>query len=590
MGKLSGLVRHRKFDWGEFIAFCCLCFVNLAAGSALEGSFSPIATGSNVDLTMTGKLDWVHWGLYTDSSITRKSGVSPAISDFSLLGTGVINVYQYSDNYNGYTWFDGSPTVEATNTTTGVWAYQAYPPTILGSGFQFTVPADTNWNQLQVFVGTFAARGLFKATLSDGTLAYSDNSLFNSANGPGGVYTLNYKASIPNQTLTVQWTLSQRAAGTNSVSGNVTLQAAALTATNANNPPFVTLTNPTNLAAFAAPANIAMAAVAEDFDGMVTNVVFYDGTNFLGQTAAGPYSFEWSNAPVGHYFLSAKAEDELGGSRVSPAVEIFVYGSGGSLSGSNALPSPTVDLTLEGTADWMHWGLTNTSVDRKAGVTPQLSTYSAIGTKPIQGYADNYTSFSWTDGMPTLLVTNTPTGVFITGLSNGFQLTLPADPIPRTARIYVGLYGAQASFEAYLSDLSAPPFTDSSLSNEFDNAYAVYNLAYASASPGQTLKVIYQSKTLYDFDFGNVTLQAATLEGGPVVPHGFAITNAVMLGRNFALSFNTRTGINYTVQFSDNLSGTNWSDLQTVPGDGALMSVTNLNVPTTQRYYRVLAQ
>lgn len=589
MEKICVVVRPRYLGRNVLILFCCLCFARPGAGGIVAGSFSPVAAGSNVDLTMAGKLDWVHWGLYTDTSISRKSGVTPAISDFSVMGTGVVEVYQYSDNYNGYSWFDGTPDSAVTNTTTGVWAYQAYPPTLAGAGFQFTVPADTNLNQLQVFVGTFAARGLFKATLSDGSLSYSDNSLFNSANGPGGVYTLNYKASLPNQTLTVQWTLAQRAAGTNSVTGNVTLQAAALTSTNAHNPPLVTLTNPTSLAAFSAPASVTLSATAEGFDGTVANVAFYEGTNFIGQTSTSPYSIEWGDAQAGHYFLAAKAEDELGSSRLSTPVEIFVYGSGGSLSGSNAVPPATADLTLEGTTDWIHWGLTNTSVDRKSGVAPELNTYSAIGTAPIQNYGDNYTSFSWTDGTP-ILATNTTTGVFVGGSKNGFQLDLPADPIPRTARIYVGLYGAQAAFEAYLSDLSAPPYTDSSLSNEFGNAYGVYTLTYASASPGQTLKVSYQSKALYDFDFGNVTLQAVTLQGGPEISTGFAITNAVMRGSDFALSFNTRTGVNYTVQYSENLSSSNWSNLQTVAGSGTLMSVTNSGVPATQRFYRVLAQ
>src|SRR5689334_9653358 len=140
---------------GALALALCFCVTKVAMGGVLQGSFSPIETGSNVDLTMTGALDWVHWGLYTDSSITRKSGVPQVIGDFSLLGTGVVNVYQYSDNYNGYTWFDGDPDLAVTNTTTGVWAYQAYPPTLNGSGFGFTVQADTNWNQLQVFVGTF---------------------------------------------------------------------------------------------------------------------------------------------------------------------------------------------------------------------------------------------------------------------------------------------------------------------------------------------------------------------------------------------------------------------------------------------------
>src|SRR5205823_11039370 len=93
----------------------------------------------------------------------------------------------------------------------------------------------------------------------------------------------------------------------------------------------------------------------------------------------------------------------------------------------------------------------------------------------------------------------------------GFQITVPADTNSRTLKVYVGLYGAQGNFQAWLSDFSGPAYTDIALSNVFDNAYGVYTLTYAAASSGQTLKVRYRPLSLFDQDFGNVTLQAATL-------------------------------------------------------------------------------
>src|SRR5260370_31867793 len=107
----------------------------LGAGT-LTGYGSAVTTGSNVDLTMAGKSDWIHWGLYTATSLNRKSGVASQISDFLVIGTGVVDVYQYSNNYNGYTWYDGWPTVSTTNTTNGVWAYQSDPANLTNGGFQ----------------------------------------------------------------------------------------------------------------------------------------------------------------------------------------------------------------------------------------------------------------------------------------------------------------------------------------------------------------------------------------------------------------------------------------------------------------------
>src|SRR5215472_14711976 len=224
-----------------------VCWLLLSCGicplpaALLTGSFSPIATGSNVDLTVAGKSDWIHWGFYTETSFNRKSGVTGLIPDFTTAGTGQVDLYQYSDNYNGYTWYDGWPLVSATNTTTGVWAYQAYPPTLTGAGFRLTLPATTNECTLQLFVGTFAARGKLVAKFSDGSAAqYSDTSLENASNGPGGVYNLTYQANSNGPDLIVEWTLSQRVASNSTA--NVTLQAAALTIAGADNPPFPVLT------------------------------------------------------------------------------------------------------------------------------------------------------------------------------------------------------------------------------------------------------------------------------------------------------------------------------------------------------------
>src|SRR6185436_14754959 len=116
---------------------------------------------------------------------------------------------------------------------------------------------------------------------------------------------------------------------------------------------------------------------------------------------------------------------------------------------------------------------------------------------------------------------NITKGVFTTGMTNGFEITAPADTTSRTLKVYVGLYAAEGNFQAWLSDFSGVAYTSTTLSNYFGNAYGVFTLTYAAASPGQTLHVRYRSSKLFDQDFGNVTLQAATLvvnSGGNVSP------------------------------------------------------------------------
>src|SRR5688572_5653946 len=210
-----------------------LCFL-ITSGSmdaaSLDGNFVSIPRNSVINLSEVGSVDWVHWGLHTATSLNRKSGVAPRIGNFRAVtdseNTNAFAVaYQFADNYNGYSWIDGTPEPRVTNTTTGVWCYGI--PAI-GTGFEFFVPADTTPRTLKVYVGAFAARGRFEATLSDASVAaYVDNSLVNqtgTGNGPSGTYTLNYSAASSGETLRIRWTvqLGFRA------SANVTLQAAAM--------------------------------------------------------------------------------------------------------------------------------------------------------------------------------------------------------------------------------------------------------------------------------------------------------------------------------------------------------------------------
>jgi hypothetical protein len=127
---------------------------------------------------------------------------------------------RFDDNFNGYSWTDGAPTKSATNTPTGLYV------TGKKCGFRLTVPADTSPRTLKIYVGAFAAKGQFDASLSDNSApAYSDTSLENVSNGPSSLYTIHFAASSTGQVLTVTWTVS---AQYDHDYANVTLHAAAL--------------------------------------------------------------------------------------------------------------------------------------------------------------------------------------------------------------------------------------------------------------------------------------------------------------------------------------------------------------------------
>jgi hypothetical protein len=539
---------------------------------------------STVNLSTNGTLDWVHWGLYTESSLNRKAGVTPQISDFTLLDNtnGFVFGYQYSDNENGYTWTDGDPVAGVTNTTTGIWAYGV---PFIGTGFQLTAPAGTASRTLKVYCGVFAGTGHFEASLSDGSAPDFTTSFNNPAmGGPSREVTLHYAADAPNQTLTVRWRLQLGAGPT----PNVTLQAAALSAEGANTPPIVRLTSPTSDANYAAPGDVTLSATSSDLDGSVAMVEFFANGTKVGEDTTSPYSIVWNSPAIGRYVVTAVATDDGSEMTTSVPVAMTVYGAGGSLTGTALLPPTMVNLTTEGAADWQHWGASSSNLfNRKAGVAPLLGELDPVGSSDLHVYTDNYTAFSWSDGSPLEAATNLKHGVFLYGPGRGFELTAPADATPRQVRLYAGLYGAQGHFQAWLSDLSAPAFHNHSLSNVFGNDYGIFTLDYSAASAGQTLNIRYVAEKLFDSDFGNVTIQAATLQGGGPTARPVQIVNPTFDGAGLRFSFQTQSSSTYLAQWREFLGGSDWQTFATVPGTGGLITVTNDSPTANQRYYRV---
>jgi len=568
---------------------CALCASLEARGATLSVTFTPIPPGTDVDLTAEGSLDWVHWGLYTESSIDRKAGVTPQIPNYSP--KGFTGPYPYADNFNGYSWRDGFPTLSATNTPTGVWMYGK------PNGFELLFAADTTPKTLKIYVGAFGAVGEFTATLS-GAAKYTDTSISNTGNGPGGVYAMEVAADTPGDVLDIKYVVDR----TFDKTGNVTLQAAALSAPGVNNPPSVSVIHPADGANFSANDNISITADAADADGSIVKVEFFRDDAKLGESMNSPYNLTWSNALPGNYLLTARASDDRGATRTSAPVQVFVNGTGGALSGRGALPSNSVDgtyridLTMDGTDDWAHWGLSSTaSFDHKAGVPQQISNFTTIGNNATQRLEDYVTEFSWSDGTPTVSAAATRSGVFIHGATEGFRLTAPADTSFRTLKIYVGNYGTEGKFQAYLSDHSAPAYLDTSLQGltVYDNAYTNYTLDYRAASSGQELIVEFTSRTLFDADYGNVSLAAATLSGASATtnePPEVALTSPLASGNQFSFSFSTEANRTYTVEHTMSLSPVNWQTLTNLVGDGSVLTATDTIQAEAPQFYRVIAQ
>ncbi|BCB27724.1 hypothetical protein SKTS_26100 [Sulfurimicrobium lacus] len=95
-----------------------------------------------------------------------------------------------------------------------------------------------------------------------------------------------------------------------------------------NQLPSITLTGPTAGQTFTAPATIDLAASAQDTDGQIARVEYYQGTTLIGTATAAPYSATWQNVAAGQYSLTAKAIDNGGGESYSSAASITVNPAG----------------------------------------------------------------------------------------------------------------------------------------------------------------------------------------------------------------------------------------------------------------------
>lgn len=186
----------------------------------LGGQLDPVSSDpkGTVDLTQEGRLDWVHWGLWGERTVTRKSVAEPLIGAVRVVGAG--DLHQYIDNHVRFSWSDGAPTATASETSTGIFILGA------GNGFAVTAPADTTTRTFNVYLSGFLSDVEVTARMSDGSAVEYRDVVIGSASGPGLYrrYSFVYRSLTPGQTLEVAWRNMKDHAG----GGNVTLQAATL--------------------------------------------------------------------------------------------------------------------------------------------------------------------------------------------------------------------------------------------------------------------------------------------------------------------------------------------------------------------------
>lgn len=126
------------------------------------------------------------------------------------------------------------------------------------------------------------------------------------------------------------------AIATDSIGNSLTSAPVIIFVSNAGNKsPVVSITSPLNNASFLTTSSITINANANDSDGSIYKVDFYNGATLLGTSTSSPYTFTWSGMSAGNYSLTAIATDNGGLKDTSVVVTIIV---------SNPI-KPTVSIT-----------------------------------------------------------------------------------------------------------------------------------------------------------------------------------------------------------------------------------------------------
>lgn len=223
-------------------------------------------------------------------------------------------------------------------------------------------------------------------------------------------------------------------------------------------------------------------------------------------------------------------------------------------SGGAAVPSEVVvnshpatgnlNLTEEGTLDWVHLGKTD---DRK-NITAPIITYENLGSGTPSDMGDSPVSFSWTDGKPTTSANNIRTGKVFTanhGTSkdlpageNGWKINVPSDDKERVLMFTAGAWACAADITVTEDVYGATPaytgVLDARELSEGEPAKVMTYKIKLQSGKAYTVKGIFTEKT---HNYGNLSLGAIALGEEVDLPElPFNVNDAKVNGDKLELS------------------------------------------------------
>lgn len=604
-------------SWFARGLLCCwwaLSPVLSAQAASLSGSFTTLPPGANINLTAEGLLDWAHWGMTGPEDFNHRANTSQQITNFTVIGEA--EVLQFGDNATGYSWSDGTPVMEGNNETSGIY--------VSGQdiGFELSVPADTTVRTLKLYVGAYAARMKFEASLSDNSApTYVETNFANESDGPNAVFTIGFAAGSSGQSLIIKFTVLEDLGG-----GNVTLQAAVLREA----APLIELVHPANGSIFyssakgieirastLAPNSIPASAVHLFLNGVDVSAnslvagtevnrtltfnglspdILYDGqvivADDLGRGATNRFRFDTFS---------------LAGSILIEA-EDYNY-SDGVCEGGSLTVNPTVGGRYQTNLTASGFAATGSIVGGLQSNGTRLGYVEAVGLPDVD-YSDPTGTpgpYRSCDMIGTETSPDLPRDRHVSAGVSDYQVTdLQPDEWMNYTRAFGGRYHVYlraaalaertVRLERVLSDPSQPNQQTEVLGfftvprSGLLIALSYVTLADASGNPValtldgiQTLRLVaVDAQNDLDLNYFVLAPAASTAQSN--------LINPMMSGGNFSVSFQSESGFNYTLEMKVRLEDPSWQQLPPpVAGDGTLKTISRPASGATG-FYRLVAQ
>ncbi len=151
--------------------------------------------------------------------------------------------------------------------------------------------------------------------------------------------------------------------------------------TTANSDPTVSITSPENGDSFFQGSEITITAVANDLNGSISLVEFFDGSTKIGEDLTEPYQMVWTNASLGNHQVSASATDNENATATSTAISIEVTPAPSCIGGPE-----NGHYTYEFSDDANNPTITFIPQGGNAG-NPTCLLYYGTGSGPFPGYS-----------------------------------------------------------------------------------------------------------------------------------------------------------------------------------------------------------